>query len=76
MKKFDNPIPYMKHLITEDDISTVMKALQSDHITQGPFVEKVEIEMAKLTSKNYYVMCSNGQLLCLVAEMLNQNISD
>ena len=76
MKKFDNPIPYMKHLITEDDISTVMKALQSDHITQGPFVEKVEIEMAKLTSKNYSVMCSNGTAaLHLVAEMLNQNIS-
>ena len=51
MKKFDYPIPYMKHLITEEDKDYVVKALESDFITQGPFVELVEKEMAKLTSK-------------------------
>ena len=75
MKKFDYPIPYMKHLITEEDKEYVVKALESDFITQGPFVELVEKEMAKLTSKNFSVMCANGTAaLHLVAEMLNQNI--
>ena len=59
MKKSDNPIPYMKHKITNEDKEYVLKALESDFITQGPFVNKVEEEM-KLTSKNYSVMCSNG----------------
>ena len=74
MKKFNNPIPYMKHLITDEDKETVIKVLESDYITQGPFVEAVEDSMAKLTNKNYSVMCSNGTAaLHLVAEMLNQN---
>ena len=75
MKKPDNPIPYMKHLITNKDKELVLQALESDFITQGPYVNKVEEEMAKLTSKNYSVMCSNGTAaLHLVAEMLNQKL--
>ena len=75
MKKSDNPIPYMKHKITNEDKEYVLKALESDFITQGPFVNKVEEEMAKITSKNYSVMCSNGTAaLHLVAEMLNQKL--
>ena len=49
----------MKHLITDEDKATVIKALESDYITQGPFVELVEEKMSKLTNKNYSVMCSN-----------------
>ena len=32
MEKFKNPIPYMKHQITDDDIDLVNKALKSDYI--------------------------------------------
>ncbi len=74
MKSSDNPIPYMKHLITDEDKKLVIEALESDFITQGPFVNKVEEEMSQLSLKNYSVMCSNGTAaLHLVAEMLNQN---
>ena len=74
MEKFKNPIPYMKHQITDDDIDLVNKALKSDYITQGPMVLKVEEEMSKLTDKSFSVMCSNGTAaLHLVAEMLSQN---
>ena len=73
MEKFKNPIPYMKHQITDDDIDLVNKALKSDYITQGPMVLKVEEEMSKLTDKSFSVMCSNGTAaLHLVAEMLSQ----
>ena len=74
MKKFDNPIPYMKHQVTEDDKNFVMEVLDSDFLTQGPFVSKVEEYMSILTNKKYGVMCSNGTAaLHLVAEMLNQD---
>ena len=74
MKKFDNPIPYMKHQVTEDDKNFVMEVLDSDFLTQGPFVSKVEEYMSNLTNKKYGVMCSNGTAaLHLVAEMLNQD---
>ena len=79
MKKFDNPIPYMKHQVTENDKKFVMEVLDSDYLTQGPFVNKVEEFMSNLTNKKYGVMCSNGTAaLHLVAEMLNQdsNIND
>ena len=74
MKKFDNPIPYMKHQVTENDKKFVMEVLDGDYLTQGPFVNKVEEFMSNLTNKKYGVMCSNGTAaLHLVAEMLNQN---
>ncbi len=79
MKKFDNPIPYMKHQVTEDDKNFVMEVLDGDFLTQGPFVNKVEEHMSNITNKKYGVMCSNGTAaLHLVAEMLNQDskISD
>ena len=53
MKKFDNPIPYMKHQVTEDDKNFVMEVLDGDFLTQGPFVSKVEEYMSNLTNKKY-----------------------
>ena len=77
MKKFEYPIPYMKHQITEVDKKYVLEVLESDFLTQGPFVTKVEEIMAKLTNKKFGVMCSNGTAaLHLVAEMLSQKIEN
>ncbi len=77
MKKFEYPIPYMKHQITEVDKKYVLEVLDSDFLTQGPFVTKVEEIMAKLTNKKFGVMCSNGTAaLHLVAEMLSQKIEN
>jgi len=73
MEKFIKPIPYMKHHILDEDIDKVTEVLKSEYLTQGPYVQLVEESMAKITEKNYGVMCSNGTAaLHLVAEMLNQ----
>tara|TARA_B100000029_G_scaffold516748_1_gene633657 strand:- start:34657 stop:35784 length:1128 start_codon:yes stop_codon:yes gene_type:complete len=73
MEKFNNPIPYMKHQILDEDISIVTEVLKSEYLTQGPYVQQVEESMAKLTKRKFGVMCSNGTAaLHLVAEMLNQ----
>tara|TARA_B100000965_G_scaffold374928_1_gene366627 strand:+ start:14554 stop:15681 length:1128 start_codon:yes stop_codon:yes gene_type:complete len=73
MEKINTPIPYMKHLILDEDIALVNKVLKSEYLTQGPYVELVEESMSEITDKKYGVMCSNGTAaLHLVAEMLNQ----
>lgn len=73
MEKFEYPIPYMKHEVTDEDKRYVMEVLDGEFLTQGPFVIKVEEIMSKLTNKKFGVMCSNGTAaLHLVAEMLNQ----
>ena len=73
MEKFDYPIPYMKSVMEDIDKEYVNKALESNIITQGEFVKKVEDEFSIITNKNFSVMCSNGTAaLHLVAEMLNK----
>ena len=73
MEKFEYPIPYMKHEVTDEDKRYVMEVLDGEFLTQGPFVTKVEEIMSILTDKKFGVMCSNGTAaLHLVAEMLNQ----
>ncbi len=59
----------MKHHILDEDIDKVTEVLKSEYLTQGPYVQLVEESMAKITEKNYGVMCSNGTAaLHLVAE--------
>ena len=40
-------IPYGKHHIDEEDIKTVIGALKSKNLTQGPLVEIFEKEVSK-----------------------------
>lgn len=46
-------IPYGKQNITETDINAVIKALNSDLITQGPYVPKFESKISALTGSKY-----------------------
>ncbi|MCU0350986.1 MAG: UDP-4-amino-4,6-dideoxy-N-acetyl-beta-L-altrosamine transaminase [Flavobacterium sp.] len=53
-------IPYGKHLITEEDISSVVSILRSDYLTQGPAVELFEKRFADYVGAKYAIAVSNG----------------
>lgn len=54
------PIPYGKQNITEDDISAVVEALQSDYLTQGPRIPEFEQAFASYVGAKYAVAVANG----------------
>ena len=54
------PIPYGRQHITPNDIQAVLKALQSDYLTQGPLVKAFETAFASYTGAKYAVAVSNG----------------
>ena len=53
-------IPYGKQFISEEDISSVVVALNSDFLTQGPFVLEFEKQFAEYIGSNYAVAVANG----------------
>jgi UDP-4-amino-4,6-dideoxy-N-acetyl-beta-L-altrosamine transaminase len=55
-----NSIPYGKQNITDEDIKSVVEALKSDYLTQGPKILEFEVEFAKYIGSNYAVAVSNG----------------
>ena len=66
----NNIIPYGKQNITNEDIEAVIKALQSDHLTQGPRINEFENRFAKYIGSKYAVAVSNGTAalhLCALA---------
>ena len=67
MKKI---IPYGKQNITEKDIEAVTIALQSDYLTQGPYIQSFETAFANYVGAKYAVAVSNGTAalhLCAIA---------
>jgi UDP-4-amino-4,6-dideoxy-N-acetyl-beta-L-altrosamine transaminase len=53
-------IPYGKQAIDEENIRSVVKALQSDFLTTGPLVSKFEEAFAKKVGSKYAVAVSSG----------------
>jgi UDP-4-amino-4,6-dideoxy-N-acetyl-beta-L-altrosamine transaminase len=53
-------IPYGRQTITADDISAVVKVLESDFITQGPQVPAFEKALCEQTSASYAVAVNNA----------------
>jgi hypothetical protein len=65
-----NPIPYGRQHITEDDIATVIEVLKSDFLTQGPQIEAFEAAFAQYIGCKYAVAVANGTAalhLCVMA---------
>ena len=63
-------IPYGIHSIDNDDIKEVIKALKSNHITQGKTVKKFENNFKNIVGAKYAVAvssCSAGLHLCMKA---------
>lgn len=54
------PIPYGRQQITEEDISAVVEALQSDFLTQGPRIQEFERAFAEYIGCKYAVAVANG----------------
>ena len=54
------PIPYGKQFIDDDDIASVVAALKSDFITQGPAIARFEQAMAAFVGAKHAVAVSNA----------------
>lgn len=64
------PIPYGRQHITDEDITAVTEALQSDYLTQGPRIAEFEKVFAEYIGCRYAVAVSNGTAalhLCAMA---------
>lgn len=55
-----NPIPYGRQNITDQDIAAVVEALKSDYLTQGPRIAEFETAFAKYVGSKYAVAVANG----------------
>ena len=53
-------IPYGKHYIDEDDISSVVEVLRHGQLTQGPKIREFEKKIANYVGSKYAVAVSNG----------------
>jgi UDP-4-amino-4,6-dideoxy-N-acetyl-beta-L-altrosamine transaminase len=66
----NNPIPYGRQNITEEDIEAVVSTLKSDYLTQGPKIAEFEEAFANYVDSTYAVAVSNGTAalhLCAMA---------
>ena len=52
--------PYSRQLITEDDASLVLEALNRTMITQGALVEDFENALASTLGTKFAVVCNSG----------------
>lgn len=53
-------IPYGRQNITEEDIKSVIEALNSDYLTQGPQIDLFERKFAEYVGVKYAVAVANG----------------
>jgi len=63
-------IPYGRQNITREDIDSVITALQSDYLTQGPRIAEFEAAFAEYVGSSYAVSVANGTAalhLCAMA---------
>ena len=66
MKKI---IPYGRHNITEDDISSVVEVLKSSNLTQGPKIQEFENMFAEYVGSKYAIAVSNGTAALHIAAL-------
>jgi UDP-4-amino-4,6-dideoxy-N-acetyl-beta-L-altrosamine transaminase len=56
----NNIIPYGKQNIIKEDIDSVILALQSEYLTQGPRIKEFEKQFAEYVGSKYAVAVTNG----------------
>ena len=70
-------INYGKQSINNNDIKSVVKTLKSNFLTQGPLVEKFELELKKTLKSKYSTVVNNGSsALITVGKILNWKKGD
>lgn len=66
-------LPYGRQEITESDLESVLRVLQSDFITQGPVVERFENEIAKYCDVDHSLAVNSAtsalHLACLALDV-------
>lgn len=62
-------IPYGRQTITEEDKKVVLSVLESDFLTQGPWVEKFEKSVAQFIQAKHAVAVTNGTAALHLAAM-------
>lgn len=71
-------IPYGKQQISREDIQEVLKALESDWITQGPLIETFEKALAENCQSQFVVVFSSGtaalHAACAVANIKDHEV--
>jgi UDP-4-amino-4,6-dideoxy-N-acetyl-beta-L-altrosamine transaminase len=66
----NQPIPYGRQTITDEDIQAVNEVLRGEYLTQGPKIAELETAFAKYVGAKYAVAISNGTAalhLCAMA---------
>lgn len=66
-------IPYGRQSVSAEDINLVKSVLESDFLTQGPFVPKFEEAIASITNSKYCI-AANSATSCLHLGCLSLNI--
>jgi len=66
-------IPYGRQSVSEEDINLVKSVLESDFLTQGPFVPKFEEAIASITNSKYCI-AANSATSCLHLGCLSLSI--
>ena len=69
-------IPYGRQEITDEDVDAVVRALKSDFITQGPYVEQFENDIKSYCGAKYAVAvssCTAGLHIAYAALGLNEH---
>tara|TARA_Y100000588_G_scaffold261003_1_gene275585 strand:- start:79 stop:1269 length:1191 start_codon:yes stop_codon:yes gene_type:complete len=73
----NNPLPYGRQTIDEDDIASVVEVLRGDWLTTGPAVAAFETAFAEQVAAKYAVACGSGTAgLHLAAIALGLDSSD
>ena len=68
---------YGRQMVDEQDIQSVVEVLRSDFLTQGPWIEEFEKDLAKYVRSKYAVVCSSGtaalHLACMALDVCEKN---
>ena len=71
-------IPYSRHFINKDDISSVIRVLKSDFLTTGPTVKLFEKKINKFCKSKFSICVSNASaglhLGCIALGLTHKDI--
>ena len=60
IRNIGKTIPYGRHFLDEGDVNSVVKALTSGSLTQGPNITQFEQNIARYTGAKYAVAVSSA----------------
>ena len=71
-------IPFSRHNISQNDVSSVIKVLKSDYLTKGYQVPKFEKKLSQITKSKYVIACNSAtsalHLACMALGLKKNDI--